>query len=39
MNTIFRKIHPDDRRMVFDIYKSTIITGEYHTFENRLIIE
>lgn len=38
MNTIFRKIHPDDRRMVFDIYLTTINTGEYNTFENRLFL-
>jgi PAS domain S-box-containing protein len=38
MNTIFRKIYPDDRRMVFDIYLTTIKTGMYNTFENRLFM-
>lgn len=39
LNTIFRKIHPDDRRMVYDNYKSTINTGDFNTFENRLLMD
>jgi PAS domain S-box-containing protein len=39
MNFIFRKIHPEDRRMVYDMYQATLNTGDFHSFENRLLLK
>lgn len=38
INRIFRRTHPEDRRMVYDIFRATINTGDFHTFENRILV-